>query len=106
VKHLTLTMTALLCLAATGAQAASTNAADNPFGGTTVSEETMSTLRGGAESTQTAFGNGVCDHCNVEGTAVVSDSAFTHAAGLFTVIQNTGINVILQNSTVVNINIH
>jgi hypothetical protein len=40
------------------------------------------------------------------GNAAAIQGAFTGAAGLFTVIQNTGNNVVLQNATVVNINIH
>jgi hypothetical protein len=38
--------------------------------------------------------------------AAIQDRAFAGAAGLFTIIQNTGNNVVLQNATVVNINIH
>jgi hypothetical protein len=36
----------------------------------------------------------------------VSDSAFANASGIFTVIQNTGNQVVLQNATVVNITIN
>lgn len=40
------------------------------------------------------------------GNAAAIQGAFSGASGLFTVIQNTGNNVVLQNATVVNINIH
>jgi hypothetical protein len=103
VKHL-IFAAAVFCLAGTTAQAAGT--IENPFGATAVSEQTMSQQRGGTEVSQSAVATGDCDKCTVNGTSTVSGSAFTHASGLFTVIQNTGANVILQNSTVVNINIH
>lgn len=40
---------------------------------------------------------------NVSGGNVVSGSAFGNAAGLPTVIQNSGNNVLIQNSTIVNV---
>ncbi len=39
----------------------------------------------------------------VSGGNVVSGSAFDNAAGLPTVIQNSGNNVLIQNSTIVNV---
>lgn len=98
---------AMLCVA-TAAQAAERTAQDNPFGKPAISEEQMSQLRGGAESVQVAAQSGNCgdNSCNVTAVSSVSGNAFQNAAGLITVIQNTGANVVLQSSTVVNVNIH
>jgi len=40
---------------------------------------------------------------NFSGSNVVSGSAFGSSAGLPTVIQNSGNNVLIQNATIVNI---
>jgi len=40
---------------------------------------------------------------NISGGNMVSGTAFNNAAGLPTVIQNSGNNVLIQNSTIVNI---
>jgi len=42
---------------------------------------------------------------NVTGTNVIDTSAFTGANGMFSVIQNTGNNVVIQDSTIVNVTI-
>ena len=96
---------AMLCVA-TAAQAAERTTQDAPFGTPAISENQMSQLRGGTEVTQRASQSGDCNSCNVNGTSTVNGNAFQNAAGIITVIQNTGINAVLQNSTVVNINIH
>ena len=98
---------AALCLATAAAQAA--EPADGLFGKSSGSDQAMAQLRGGAESSQTAIGASGCigvNACQVNGTADISGHAFSGASGLITVIQNTGANVILQNSTVVNVSIH
>ncbi|QIB65311.1 hypothetical protein [Kineobactrum salinum] len=41
---------------------------------------------------------------NVTGDNVIDDS-FSRASGLFSIIQNTGNNVIIQDSTIVNVTI-
>lgn len=96
---------AMLCIAS-AAQAAEHTAQDAPFGTTAISENQMSQLRGGTEVTQRASQGGDCNSCSINATSTVSGNAFQNAAGIITVIQNTGINAVLQNSTVVNINIH
>jgi len=96
---------AMLCVA-TAAQAAEITTQDTPFGTSAISENQMSQLRGGAESVQVASQSGDCNSCNVASVSTVSGNAFQNAAGIITVIQNTGVNAVLQNSTVVNINIH
>ncbi|PTN13326.1 hypothetical protein [Nitrosomonas aestuarii] len=42
---------------------------------------------------------------NLTGTNMIDASAFTGASGMFSVIQNTGNNVIIQDSTIVNVTI-
>lgn len=42
---------------------------------------------------------------NVTGANVIDTSAFTGANGMFSVIQNTGNNVVIQDSTIVNVTI-
>jgi hypothetical protein len=108
VKHsIGVTAAAMLCLVAASSQAADTKTADSLFGKVAVSEQKMSEMRGGAAISENAINAGnSCDYCTINGTASVSGNAFGQAAGLITVIQNTGANMILQNSTVVNVSIH
>ena len=40
---------------------------------------------------------------NVTGSNIVADGAFNNASGLATVIQNTGNNVVIQNATILNL---
>lgn len=42
---------------------------------------------------------------NATGMNVIDNGAFTNAGGMFSVIQNTGNNVIIQDSTIVNVTI-
>ena len=42
---------------------------------------------------------------NVTGFNVIDNGAFTEASGIFSIIQNTGNNVIIQDSTIVNVTI-
>lgn len=42
---------------------------------------------------------------NVTGANIIDTSAFTGASGMFSVIQNTGNNVVIQDSTIVNVTI-
>ncbi len=42
---------------------------------------------------------------NVTGANIIDASAFSGASGMFSVIQNTGNNVIIQDSTIVNVTI-
>lgn len=106
-KHsIGVTAAAVLWLVAASAQAADSGVPDPLFGKAAVSEQKMSEMRGGAAVDQVAINAGnSCDYCTINGTATVSGGAFGQAAGLITVIQNTGANMILQNSTVVNVNI-
>lgn len=42
---------------------------------------------------------------NVTGFNIIDNNAFTEASGIFSIIQNTGNNVIIQDSTIVNVTI-
>lgn len=42
---------------------------------------------------------------NVTGANIIDTSSFTGASGMFSVIQNTGNNVVIQDSTIVNVTI-
>ncbi|SFE15670.1 hypothetical protein [Nitrosomonas sp. Nm166] len=42
---------------------------------------------------------------NATGMNLIDNGAFTNASGMFSVIQNTGNNVIIQDSTIVNVTI-
>jgi len=99
-------MAAIFGLAIVSAEAADKGAGDAPFGTAAISNEAMAQLRGGAEASQSAINSGLCVLCSVDGTATINGNAFGNASGLITVIQNTGINSVLQNATVVNVNIH
>ncbi len=83
------------------------SARSNPFGATPLNAEDLDTGRGG---------NGVFNENQLKGVVadnsashlttgmnVISDGAFSGAVGLPTVIQNSGNNVLIQNSTIVNV---
>ena len=103
---------ALACVAvgAYAAQAAEPHNTASPFGGAAISDEAMSQLRGGDSPVQisdqdaTSAGN-TCVVC-VSGGNNVGLSSFAGATGVFTVIQNSGNNALLQNTTQVNVSIH
>ena len=42
---------------------------------------------------------------NVTGMNTIDSGAFTNAGGMFSIIQNTGNNVLIQNSTIINVTI-
>ncbi len=104
---------AFACIAATAytARAADPLGAGNAFGGAAISDDAMARLRGGdpgpkmiSEQTANDTGN-VCSVCN-SGSNNVGATSFASATGIFTVIQNSGNNALLQNTTQVNVNIH
>ncbi|TYT25352.1 hypothetical protein FZO89_03195 [Luteimonas viscosa] len=76
--------------------------------GPVVPEGALAALRGGDASVVVSVDN----HGNVSGNSAsdlvsggnhVGEGAFAHAAGLATVIQNSGSNVLIQNGTSVNV---
>jgi hypothetical protein len=101
---------ACVAVAAYAAQAAERHDSQNPFGSAAISEDAMSKLRGGDSPVQisdqnaTSAGN-TCVVC-VSGGNNVGVSSFESATGIFTVIQNSGNNALLQNTTQVNVSIH
>lgn len=49
--------------------------------------------------------NGNAANNNVTGMNIIDHGAFTNAGGMFSIVQNTGNNVIIQDSTIVNVTI-
>ncbi len=97
---------------ATAAQATENTNAAALFGGGSLSDETMAQLRGGdglsSGLTSSQIGEDSGNSCVVcyTGSNGVNGNAFSNATGIITVIQNTGNNALLQNTTQVNVNIH
>lgn len=84
--------------------------ARTPFG-TAVAIESLDAMRGG-DATTTTTTNRADLRGNVGGNTAtnvlgagnrVADGSFANAAGISTVIQNSGSNVLIQNSTIVNV---
>lgn len=75
--------------------------------GAVVAADTLDDFRGGSEVANTAFSTGaVQDNTAINvsaGMNTISEGAFAHASGLPIVIQNSGANVLIQNSTIVNV---
>lgn len=84
--------------------------ADPPFG-RAIAPERLDGLRGGDGNVSTTTNranlngrvNGNTATNVVGGGNLVSDGSFGNAAGISTVIQNSGSNVLIQNSTIVNV---
>ncbi len=113
----------LLCLAAFGVSAAeapkpaapaSRAAAAAPAQptyvaglGASVSGSALAQLRGGTQVTETMTLTGSVDHNTdnqvVTGSNLIDGNAFSGAAGVPMVIQNSGNNVLIQNATIVNV---
>jgi hypothetical protein len=100
---------ALLTLATTMAYADPDAAPPTDMLDRPVPEEQLESLRGGAESAvfnfmhlQARLDNNVAI-LNSTGSNAVTDGAFTNASGLATVIQNSGNNVLIQNATILNL---
>jgi hypothetical protein len=78
-----------------------------PFASKPVSLELLAARRGGDRVSNDAQLKGVVSDNQVTnattGTNVISDGAFTGSAGLSTVIQNSGNNVLIQSATIVNV---
>lgn len=79
------------------------------LGEVTMSDEQLDRLRG----RQTVFNSNDVDGqlynndaiANVTGSNFVTDGSFTNMSGFSTVIQNSGNNVLIQNATVLNLQI-
>ena len=79
----------------------------NPFGSKPISAAALGAKRGGDRVFNDAQLKGVVSDnqaTNVStGMNVISDGAFAGSSGLSTVIQNSGNNVLIQNATIVNV---
>ncbi|WP_264403772.1 carbon storage regulator [Vibrio owensii] len=92
--------------------AVSVNAEDIALSDETVSLEVMNEARGGqnveldlfyAESDVDGISSDNVATNTVSGNNILSPGAFADSSGISSVIQNTGNNVLIQNSTVVNL---
>jgi hypothetical protein len=83
----------------------------DPVFGAAVDAERLDGMRGGDGNVTTTTSratlrggvNGNTATNVVSGTNLLSDGSFGNAAGISTVIQNSGSNVLIQNSTIVNV---
>lgn len=79
----------------------------NPIGLTAINESTLATTRGGTEVLNVMRVRGVVTNNQavnvVTGNNTMSDGTLAGASGLPMVIQNTGNNVLIQNATIVNV---
>ena len=79
----------------------------NPFGSKPMTAAVLATKRGGDRVFNDAQLKGVVSDNQatnvVTGMNVISDGAFAGSAGLSTVIQNSGNNVLIQNATIINV---
>lgn len=94
---------ALASLAALSAEAAELKPADDAgFGNApTVSDQALSAERAKGEDGAALK----CVFCTANGVSSISDNAFQNAVGVFSVIQNTGNQVFIDNVMVVNVSI-
>jgi hypothetical protein len=100
--------------AATAANASGVTAQPrDPLAAAVIDDSQLNSARGGAESvnanvtlnTNTSSGNVTGNVATnlTTGSNNLSDSAFSNSAGVPIVIQNTGNNVLIQNSTILNL---
>ncbi|QET05636.1 MULTISPECIES: hypothetical protein [Cupriavidus] len=82
----------------------------NPFAASAraVSSEKLEGVRGGAETVvnDMKLHGTVADNAAINvrsGSNAIADGSFANSAGLPTVIQNTGSNVLIQNATILNV---
>ena len=78
--------------------------------GTPLGEERLSRMRGGADTpwSDMKLNGTVTDNRAIDvvtGNNVINGGSFSNASGLPMVIQNTGANVLIQNATIINVQI-
>lgn len=75
--------------------------------GAAIATDKLETYRGGTEVSNTSVSKGMVQDTTAinvsSGSNSISEGAFAHASGLPMVIQNSGSNVLIQNSTIVNV---
>jgi hypothetical protein len=82
----------------------------NAWPGGALNEQHLDSLRGGSDRpwSDMKLNGAVSDNSAtsvVTGANIISDGAFSNASGLPMVIQNSGANVLIQNATIVNVQI-
>lgn len=81
----------------------------SPFDGAAIASRSLAERRGGSGVVNQNRLNGVVANNSASqlttGTNLISEGAFAGSSGLPTVIQNSGNNVLIQNSTIVNVQI-
>ena len=81
----------------------------NPLGRQPLDAKALAAKRGGAEVANDMLLKGVVGDNRASnlttGSNVISDGAFTGAVGMPMVIQNTGNGVLIQNATIVNVQV-
>ena len=99
--------TASLSYALLPAASESATTRRNPFGSKPMAAAALATKRGGDRVFNDAQLKGVVADNQASnlttGMNVISEGAFSGSAGLSTVIQNSGNNVLIQNATIVNV---
>lgn len=97
--------------AVAGVAVAAAVAAPAPAGADkTVRDEKLEQMRGGSDTpwSDMKLAGTVANNSAVNvvtGSNIVTDSAFSNASGLPMVIQNSGANVLIQNATIINVQI-
>lgn len=75
--------------------------------GPSVDPATLARMRGGTDTVENMHLHGTVDNNSADhvssGYNTISDGAFTGAAGVPMVIQNSGNNVLIQNATIINV---
>lgn len=75
--------------------------------GAAIATDKLESYRGGSEVSNTALSDGLVQDTTAINIATgknsISDGAFAYSSGLPIVIQNSGANVLIQNSTIINV---
>jgi hypothetical protein len=115
-KHVMLAAAAMTLTAFSALAAEQRGTADDAFGGAAamMSDQTLATQRARGEDDNSGKGGSggsgenaglSCMVCTANGMSTISGNAFQGASGVITVVQNTGNQVTLQTTTVVNVSI-
>lgn len=90
-------------------QPATESLGQSPFAGKALDQRALATLSGGTEVINDMKLKGVVSNNQAfnltTGNNAITDGSFAGASGLPTVIQNTGNNVLIQNATIVNVQV-
>lgn len=89
-------------------QAAADAAADSSAWGTPLSSDELSAQRGGDEMVSSVIRvtgevtDNTANHV-ITGANTIAGGSFANSSGISTVVQNTGVNVLIQTATIVNV---